>query len=208
MNIITIILLLLIVLCCYHYYETQQNLIVCAIVILILLWLLIPRIEGMSNEAIQNLNSVYNKNNLITNDLNITGTFNLLPKGIIMPYTGETAPTGWALCDGKDGRPDLLNKFVRGTDLYNAGGTRTGGRETIQLETRHMPNHSHTLNLSTPIDRVMTDCSCLGRKWTNVMNSLSLSNGNEMVTTTAGKTPNDPFSIIPPYYALTYIIKL
>ncbi|ERT10745.1 tail fiber protein [Photorhabdus temperata] len=37
---------------------------------------------------------------------------NVLPKGMIMMFSGENAPTGWAFCDGNNGTPDLRSRFV------------------------------------------------------------------------------------------------
>lgn len=39
---------------------------------------------------------------------------NSLPKtGDIIPFAGTTAPTGWAICDGTNGTPDLRGRFVK-----------------------------------------------------------------------------------------------
>jgi len=46
--------------------------------------------------------------------------------GMIMMYTGSSAPSGWAICDGQNSTPDLRNKFVIGAgDTYSV--TDTGG---------------------------------------------------------------------------------
>ncbi|NHB60970.1 tail fiber protein [Photorhabdus sp. RW14-46] len=37
---------------------------------------------------------------------------NILPKGMIMMFSGMDAPTGWAFCDGNNGTPDLRSRFV------------------------------------------------------------------------------------------------
>ncbi|WP_323837416.1 hypothetical protein [Photorhabdus africana] len=37
---------------------------------------------------------------------------NVLPKGMIVMFSGEDAPTGWAFCDGNNGTPDLRSRFV------------------------------------------------------------------------------------------------
>ena len=54
--------------------------------------------------------------------LNVTGPFNLLPKGTIVAFNGTTAPTGWAICDGKTVNgyktPDLRGRFIR---MHTAG---------------------------------------------------------------------------------------
>ncbi len=49
--------------------------------------------------------------------LNVTGPLNFLPKGTIVAFNGTTAPTGWAICDGKTVNgyktPDLRGRFIR-----------------------------------------------------------------------------------------------
>lgn len=39
-----------------------------------------------------------------------------IPAGVIVMWSGLLAniPTGWELCDGADGRPDLRSKFIKG----------------------------------------------------------------------------------------------
>lgn len=64
---------------------------------------------------------------------NATANLVRAPIGTIVVWSGsvDSIPTGWALCDGQEGRPDLRGKFVLGAGgTYNpgAGGTvATGG---------------------------------------------------------------------------------
>ena len=63
-----------------------------------------------------------------------------VPVGVIVMWSGNTSniPSGWFLCDGTNGTPDLRNKFIVG-----AGSTysvlATGGNADATL-----PAHSHT----------------------------------------------------------------
>ena len=51
-------------------------------------------------------------------------------------------PSGWFLCDGNDGTPDLRDRFIVGAgNLYGVG--NTGGSNTVILATEQLPNHSH-----------------------------------------------------------------
>lgn len=54
-----------------------------------------------------------------------------LPTGLIMMWSGSAAsiPAGWALCDGTNGTPNLMNSFVRGAGGDYAPGD-TGGAAT------------------------------------------------------------------------------
>lgn len=64
------------------------------------------------------------------------GTTNIPTGGIIM-YTGVTAPSGWALCNGQNGTPDLRDKFVIGAGNNYAYGTTGGYANTV------LPVHTH-----------------------------------------------------------------
>lgn len=39
---------------------------------------------------------------------------NMLPEGVITAYHGDAIPDGWAICDGQNGTPDLVGKFIIG----------------------------------------------------------------------------------------------
>ncbi|MDE1494610.1 phage tail protein [Xenorhabdus bovienii] len=38
----------------------------------------------------------------------------VLPKGMIVMFSGSTVPQGWALCDGNNGTPNLIDRFILG----------------------------------------------------------------------------------------------
>ena len=69
----------------------------------------------------------------------------LFVTGMIMMYTGSSAPSGWAICNGSNGTPDLRNKFIVSTgSSYNHGDT--GGLNSVTLTEAQMPNHNHTFS--------------------------------------------------------------
>lgn len=71
-----------------------------------------------------------------------------VPTGTIVMWSGETAPKGWALCDGTNGTPDLQGRFViamgTGTGLTARVLGATGGTETHTLSLNEIPGHTHT----------------------------------------------------------------
>ena len=69
----------------------------------------------------------------------------LLPIGaVILWYTGlGSLPTGWQLCDGTNGSPDLRDQFVRGAGGAFALGA-TGGATTASGNTSSAGNHDHS----------------------------------------------------------------
>ena len=75
------------------------------------------------------------------------GTGGGIPVGGIILWSGSvgTIPSGWGLCDGTDGTPDLTDRFVVG-----AGGTYTpgdtGGADTVTLALSEIPAHVHSIS--------------------------------------------------------------
>ena len=57
---------------------------------------------------------------------------NIIPlAGFIMPFAGNTAPSGWALCNGTNGTPDLRGEFPIGaTSSANIGTINAGSTHT------------------------------------------------------------------------------
>lgn len=70
-----------------------------------------------------------------------------LPAGVIVMWSGSIAsiPSGWALCDGASGRPDLRNRFIVGAGSGYAVGA-TGGADTVTLTADNMPSHTHSIS--------------------------------------------------------------
>lgn len=69
-----------------------------------------------------------------------------VPRGVIVMWNGTTAPTGWALCDGQNGTPDLQDKFILGWTKTTVAPGSTGGAKTVRLTSAQsgLPAHGHT----------------------------------------------------------------
>ena len=68
-----------------------------------------------------------------------------IPSGTIITWYGAlgSIPSGFVLCDGSNGTPDLRNRFIVGAgNSYTLGAT--GGADTVTLTTAQMPSHAHT----------------------------------------------------------------
>jgi len=119
-----------------------------------------------------------------------------LPSNVIVMWSGAIngIPTGWALCDGTNGTPDLRDRFVVGAgNEYMVGDT--GGEKEHVLTVAEMPEHSHDYQKDTG----------LGMR-TDYMQSNT--GRDQSMHTTDPEGGNQPHENRPPYFALAYIMKL
>ena len=142
--------------------------------------------------------------------------------GMIMMFTGSTAPSGWAFCDGNNGTPDLRNRFIVGAgSTYSVGAT--GGHNEITLTTHQMPQHNHSFSGSQSHSHSFRGVggndhndsernAVVMRNDSNTMYTASSPSGVQSTTVTiSGNTGNNgsggAHENRPPYYALAYIMK-
>ncbi|TDT51745.1 microcystin-dependent protein [Enterobacter sp. AG5470] len=77
----------------------------------------------------------------------------VVPRGIIVMFSGSAAPSGWAFCNGQNGTPDLRDRFIKGSQNFSTstGGAKQNsytptGKITIDphtLTVAEMPSHTH-----------------------------------------------------------------
>jgi len=68
-----------------------------------------------------------------------------LPTGVIISWHDsiENIPSGWALCDGNNGTPDLIEKFPKSIPDTSTDPGATGGENATTLSESQLPSHSH-----------------------------------------------------------------
>lgn len=78
-------------------------------------------------------------------DLTVVGVEEGSPLDTIMMWSGllSEIPSGWFLCDGNNGTPNLLDRFVKGAPPATEAGN-TGGENQVVLTVAQMPNHNHS----------------------------------------------------------------
>jgi microcystin-dependent protein len=83
-----------------------------------------------------------------------------VPSGTIAIWTGSlgTIPSGWKLCDGTLGTPDLRNRFPKCVpDGVTNPGTIGGSSEITLLESQ-IPAHIHAMNIPNHEHKGDDDC--------------------------------------------------
>jgi len=140
----------------------------------------------------------------VSGNLAVSGSisgFGVAPVGCIIMWYGsqDSIPTGWVLCDGSNGTPDLRGRFVVGAGKsYHVN--KTGGEEEHTLTIAEMPNHSHNYKF--------TGADIAGSfKKSNYFycqeNPYNLENHGDTEATGG----NQPHNNMPPYYALCFIMR-
>jgi len=78
-----------------------------------------------------------------------------VPKGVIVMWSGTVAtiPSGWALCDGNNGTPDLRDRFVVGARQDDGGIAKTNITGTLtQNGDGQIPSHTHGVGTLTTVN--------------------------------------------------------
>lgn len=169
---------------------------------------------GLGSMATQNSSSV-----AITGGT-ITGIQGLVPSGAILMWSGSVGaiPTGWYLCNGLNGTPDLTNRFVLGAGDVYAVGASGGSADAVVVSHTHVVqgntntagNHSHN-TLWTWYD---------GGAGRGLVDPVNPGSGSYAVPTTEAGAHSHTITVsasstgesgtgkrMPPYYALCYIMK-
>ena len=142
-----------------------------------------------------------------------------IPIGGIIMWSGSVAsiPTGWALCNGGNGTPDLQDRFIVGAGSGYAVGA-TGGDATVTLNINQIPSHNHG-GLTTE-NGSHTHGTSTGQQWAmrNTPGLDSAYGGNGIGQGDMQPAGNHQHGIPaqgggqahenrPPYYALAFIMR-
>ena len=137
--------------------------------------------------------------------------------GMIILWYGNTGnvPTGFVLCDGNKGTPDLRDRFVIGAgNSFNAGDT--GGNNSLTLTEANLPSHRHFV-VSNDLggqNRTNSNVSANNqvRKGTGASNlfegyNLASTGSDAASGRSSAVGSGTPIDNKPAYHALCYIMK-
>ena len=159
--------------------------------------------------------STQDANNVNITGGTISGVSGLLPTGVIVMWSGNVSaiPSGWALCNGSGGTPDLRNKFIVGAGTSYAVGATGGSADAVVVSHTHTavsavtdPGHSHTYTTKQQaLPQSGSSTLCWWREST--ANTSISTTGISVATTVNSSGVPAAGTNLPPYYALCYIIK-
>ena len=154
-----------------------------------------------------------------------------VPRGAIIMWSGLIAsiPTGWVLCNGTNGTPDLRDRFIVGAGSTYGVGETGGSKDAVVVSHTHTQNaHTHTASTNSTGAHTHTT--------SNIVSSVGGSNGwvvyggtyslDRTITSSSTGAHDHTVSVdsatptinstgssgtnanLPPYYALAFIMKL
>lgn len=135
-----------------------------------------------------------------------------LPIGSIIIWRGGTIPDKWAICDGNNGTPNLINRFVYGastnTDLNNTGGSATHTHSNPNTGSRSAHSHTGGSTNSTYSGHRRERWGALSDASQNHRHSVTFNTTNtaDGHSHTVGNTGDG--SSLPPYLNRIFIMKI
>jgi len=147
------------------------------------------------------------------------------PSGGIIMWSGTiaTIPSGWLLCNGSSGTPDLRNRFVIGAFQDTTGvayttitgaDTQTGGsKDAITVSHTHTatstvtdPGHFHTVPYAQA-DAIGGGGAAPAYRGSSTSPVSTVTTGITVATTNASTGSSGTNANLVPYFALAYIMK-
>jgi microcystin-dependent protein len=155
----------------------------------------------------------------------------LVPIGGIIMWSGSVVsiPTGWALCNGSNGTPNLQDRFVVGAGSGYAVGATGGSANATLVSHSHTGSTNSTKTADGTADKTLTGAfSPAGNQavynttgvFTSVRDgtpetgnfynggriTMDVTHSHTITTSTEGSSATN--ANLPPYYALAFIMRV
>ena len=144
----------------------------------------------------------------------------ITPIGGIIMWSGTIAGistlTGWALCDGTNGTPDLRNRFIVGAHSGVGIGTSATAGPVISADAATNPNYTPgNVGGETSHQLTIAELASHTHALTNIIGDqggITVGSSGHNMNNNAGKTTEPTGSSHfhenrPPYYALAFIMR-
>lgn len=140
----------------------------------------------------------------------------LIPIGtIIMFNSAQNIPDGWHICDGSNGTPNLIGKFIKAGNSLKPNETNLDKDNYLTIKQENLPNHSHG---SSSSDQRFLTSAYLTEGSSGISGTFySATEGKQIKVTTSSSTlnisdskttfKNTPIKVEPNAYSLIFIMK-
>jgi len=171
-------------------------------------------VEGIANfKGGLTLDGSYGNNGqvLVSRGSSATPTWgDAFVRGMIMLWSGSTSsvPSGWALCSGANGTPNLRDRFIVGAGGSYAVNATGGSANAVAVSHTHKltdPGHTHSYGRKQTIPTTSGEFSGYPGY---LVNTTANTNRSTTGITLASSGVSGTGKNLPPYYALCYIMKL
>ena len=141
---------------------------------------------------------------------------NPLPKGsIIMFNSTQNIPDGWCICDGTNGTPNLIGKFIKAGNSLTTNETDLDENNQLTINQENLPNHSHG---SLSSEQKFLTSAYLTEGNSGISDTFySATEGKQIKVQTSSSTlnisdsktnfSNTPIKVEPNAYSLIFIMK-
>lgn len=147
----------------------------------------VPKLSISGDKVCTIVTKTYNNSNIQVFSVR-TSIDDYTPSGVVVMFNGQAnqIPSGWAICDGTKGTPDLRGRFIRMISANEAVGAKnnsdleTNGNGTRQAYLKKVPKHTHVYK--TYSQNINADYSGLSIGYNGYPDISNLSIGNSEVS--------------------------